>query len=158
MSTRTRTAAAIRSRAATPPPAPAPPAPASLDTAAVRHKTATEIAALLRLAELDAALMKRPMAKRDAALELTSSERRLLGHRISRDVLDAYHRALRGGRQPAVARVVGSVCYGCFVRLHAKLDHQLRQRGGIASCPHCLRVIYDPAWLVEASKEVLGHH
>jgi predicted nucleic acid-binding Zn-ribbon protein len=111
----------------------------------------------LRLAELDAALLKRPAEKRDAALELTSEERRVLGYRISREVLDAYHRALRGGRQPAVARVVESVCYGCFVRLHSKLDHQLRHRRGIASCPHCLRVIYDPAWLGERPKEVLGH-
>jgi predicted nucleic acid-binding Zn-ribbon protein len=94
-----------------------------------------EISALLRLAELDSARLDR----RD--------ERDALVATLSPEVLEAYHRALRGGRQPAVVRLVASVCTGCHMRLHSKLDHQIRQRRGVAPCPRCLRLVYDPAWL-----------
>jgi predicted nucleic acid-binding Zn-ribbon protein len=100
-----------------------------------RRKTAAEIGALLRLAELDAGRADRP----DERLRLASA--------LTPEVLEAYHRALRGGRRPAVVRLVASVCSGCYVRLHSKLDHQIRQRRGVAACPHCLRLVYDPAWL-----------
>ncbi len=73
--------------------------------------------------------------------------RAALGARISADVLEAYGMALRSGREPVIARLVGSVCTGCHVRLHSKLEHQIRQRWGIAACPHCLRLVYDPSWL-----------
>lgn len=119
-----------------------------------RDKTGAAIAALLRLAELDTALLRLAEPQREDALVETAAERRLLGARIPRDLLDAYHRAVRGGRQPAVARAEGGVCYGCFVRLHAKLEHQLRQARGVAPCPHCLRVVYDPAWLPGATAVV----
>jgi len=155
MSTHPRTAASTRQRTAVaPPPLPTSPPP-SREAMAARRKTAAEIAALLRLAELDAAALRRPAGDRPAALDASADERRALGTRISHEVLDAYHRAMRGGRQPAVTRVVGSVCYGCFVRLHAKLDHQVRHHRGVGSCPHCLRVVYDPAWLEDPSKGAL---
>ena len=159
MSTHTRATTVARRRTATPPPpaAPAPVVPTlSREAAALRHKAGGEIAALLRLAELDAALLRRPEEQREAALRDAAAERKTLGARISRDVLDAYSKALRGGRQPAVARVVAGVCYGCFVRLHAKLEHHLRQQRGVGSCPHCLRVVYDPAWLSEPAREEIG--
>jgi len=111
-----------------------PPAPRREPTAE-RRKTAAEIGALIRLAELDATRLDRP------------DERHRLASGLSPEVLEAYHRALRGGRQPAVVRLVASVCSGCYVRLHSKLDHQIRQRRGVAACPHCLRLVYDPAWL-----------
>jgi len=156
MSTHPRTAASTRHRTpAAPPPLPTPPPP-SREAVAARRKTAAEIAALLRLAELDAAALRRPAGDRPAVVDASAEERRTLGTRISREVLDAYHRAMRGGRQPAVTRVVGSVCYGCFVRLHAKLDHQVRHHRGVGACPHCLRVVYDPAWLEDLSREALG--
>jgi predicted nucleic acid-binding Zn-ribbon protein len=107
-----------------------------------RHTAHAEIAALLRLAELDAAGGE-------------AAERRALAARVPRDVLDWYHRAVRGGRQPPVVRAVASVCHGCFMRLHAKLDQQFRHRG-VASCPRCLRVVYDPEALGESPKEELG--
>jgi predicted nucleic acid-binding Zn-ribbon protein len=94
-----------------------------------------EISALLRLAELDAA----GLGRRD--------ERDALVARLSPEVLEAYHRALRGGRQPAVARLVAGVCSGCYTRLHSKLDYHIRRRRGVAPCPRCLRLVYDPAWL-----------
>ncbi|HSD30165.1 MAG TPA: hypothetical protein VLL75_22885 [Vicinamibacteria bacterium] len=103
---------------------------------AERAKTAAEIGALLRLAELDATRLDRP------------DERHRMASVLPPEVLEAYHRALRGGRQPAVVRLVASVCSGCYVRLHSKLDHQIRQRRGVAPCPHCLRLVYDPAWLL----------
>lgn len=103
--------------------------------AADRRKIAGEITALLRLAELDATRLDRP------------EERHALAVRLSAETLETYHRALRAGRRPAVVRLVTSVCTGCHVRLHSKLDHQIRQRRGVAACPHCLRLVYDPAWL-----------
>ncbi len=155
MSTHPHAAATARPRTPAPRPPAAAPAPPSREALATRRKTAAEITALLRLAELDAAALKRTAADRPAALEGTADERRSLGTRISGEILDAYHRAMRGGRHPAVTRLVGSVCYGCFVRLHAKLDHHVRHHRGVASCPHCLRVVYDPAWLEDVSKEAL---
>jgi predicted nucleic acid-binding Zn-ribbon protein len=127
------TRAARRTTRKTPDPVepPAPRRPPSPE----RKKTAAEIGALLRLAELDASRADRP------------DERRRLASALAPEVLEAYHRALRGGRQPAVVRLVASVCSGCYVRLHSKLDHQIRQRRGVAACPHCLRLVYDPAWL-----------
>ncbi|HSD28205.1 MAG TPA: hypothetical protein VLL75_12950 [Vicinamibacteria bacterium] len=111
--------------------------PASLrEPTAERTRISAEIGALLRLAELDATRLDRP------------DERHRLASTLSPEVLEAYHRALRGGRQPAVVRLVASVCSGCYVRLHSKLDHQIRQRRGVAPCPHCLRLVYDPAWLL----------
>jgi hypothetical protein len=103
--------------------------------AADRIRIAGEITALIRLAELDATRLDRP------------DERHVLAVKLSAETLETYHRALRAGRRPAVVRLVTSVCSGCHVRLHSKLDHQIRQRRGVAACPHCLRLVYDPAWL-----------
>jgi predicted nucleic acid-binding Zn-ribbon protein len=125
------------------------------DAVADRHTTDAGVAALLRLAELDAALRRRVAAERDAAAGEATAERRALAARVPRDVLDWYHRAVRGGRQPPVVRVVEGVCHGCFVRLHAKLEQQFRHRG-VASCPRCLRVVYDAEALRESPKEALG--
>jgi predicted nucleic acid-binding Zn-ribbon protein len=105
-----------------------------------------EIAALVRLAELDSSLLG-PERERPAAREEAEKERRGLVARLAPELLEAYERALRAGRRPAVVRLVGSVCSGCYVRLHSKLDHQIRHRRGAAACPHCLRVVYDPARL-----------
>jgi predicted nucleic acid-binding Zn-ribbon protein len=112
----------------------------------VREKTASEVAALVHLAELDAALLDRTDDRRSAVSDQTADERHRIGTRLSREVLEAYERARRAGRKPAVVRLVASVCSGCHMRLHSKLDHQVRQRGA-AACPHCHRLVYDPAWL-----------
>jgi predicted nucleic acid-binding Zn-ribbon protein len=112
-----------------------------------RHKTTGELAALLRLAELDVSLLDREDARRAPVHDEVADERHGLGAKLSMEVLEAYERALRAGRRPAVVRLVASVCSGCHMRLHSKLDHQIRRRRGIAACPHCLRLVYDPAWL-----------
>jgi predicted nucleic acid-binding Zn-ribbon protein len=112
-----------------------------------RHKTTEELAALLHLAELDAAQLDREDAGRAHPCDEGADERHGLGAKLSMDVLEAYERALRAGRRPAVVRLVASVCSGCHVRLHSKLDHQIRRNRGVAPCPHCLRLVYDPAWL-----------
>jgi predicted nucleic acid-binding Zn-ribbon protein len=106
---------------------------------------ALEIAALVRLAELDAALLGDRRGARMS--DDTAKERRGLVAKLSGEVLEAYERALRAGRRPAVVRLAGSVCSGCFMRLHSKLDNQIRHRRGAAACPHCLRVVYDPGRL-----------
>ena len=108
---------------------------------------AAEVAALLRLAELDASLLARDPQRSAPVSDDATKERRGLVARMSGDVLEAYERALRAGRRPAVVRLVDSVCSGCFMRLHSKLDNQIRHRRGAAACPHCLRVVYDPTRL-----------
>jgi len=140
-----REAAQPRATRETPGHRAAPPSPSGL--AAAREKAAREIDALVRLAVLDAALLDREKGGRAPVHEKVADERRGLVARLSPEVLEAYERALRGGRRPAVVRLVTSVCSGCHVRLHSKLDHQIRLRRGVAACPHCLRLVYDPAWL-----------
>lgn len=120
-------------------------------------KTTREISTLLRLAELDAALLEQrdgervPVraGRRDARgnTDEVAGERHALGVALSPDILEAYHRALRAGRRPAVVRLVASVCSGCHVRLHSTLEQKIRRRRGVAACPHCLRLVYDAAWL-----------
>lgn len=112
-----------------------------------RRKAVEEIGALLHLAELDTALFRREAEGQAPAYDEVADERHGLGARISPENREAYERALRAGRQPAVVRLVASVCSGCYVRLHSKLDHQIRQHRGIAPCPRCLRLVYDPAWV-----------
>lgn len=126
------------------------PATASIPTPdlAARAKAAREIAALVHLAELDATLLAGDDGRREARYEEVADERHGLGARLSPEILEAYDRALRAGRQPAVVRLAASVCSGCHVRLHATLDQKIRRRRGVAPCPHCLRLVYDPAWLV----------
>jgi len=121
--------------------------PPSPGPATERQKTAGEVAALLRLAEVDAAQLDREDARKAPADDEVADERHGLGAKLSADLLEAYERALRAGRRPAVVRLVASVCSGCHMRLHSKLDHQIRRRRGVAPCPHCLRLVYDPAWL-----------
>ncbi|HXK11011.1 MAG TPA: hypothetical protein VMT70_15285 [Vicinamibacteria bacterium] len=137
---------------AAPPPARKPTRPVGApalpkELAAARERTAGEVTALLRLAELDAVLLDREEGGQAPVDDEGAKLRRRLTARLSPEVLEAYVRSLRAGRRPAVVRLVGSVCTGCHVRLHSKLDHQIRQRRGVAACPHCLRLVYDPAWL-----------
>jgi hypothetical protein len=128
-------------------PAPAAPAPPSSGPATERLATAGEIAALLHLAELDAALLDGDEGVRAPAYDEVADKRHGLGVKLSVEILEAYERALRAGRRPAVVRLVASVCTGCHMRLHSKLDHFIRRRRGVAPCPRCLRLVYDPAWL-----------
>ena len=74
-------------------------------------------------------------------------ERHRLTAKLSSELLDAYNRSLRAGRRPAVVRLAANVCSGCNVRLHSTLEQKVRKRRGVGACPHCLRLVYDPAWL-----------
>lgn len=114
---------------------------------AARARIASELTALVRLAELDEALLARGAQMHPASYDEVADERHGLGARISAPVLEAYERAVRGGRRPAVVRAESGVCSGCHVRLHATLDQVIRRVRGAAACPHCLRLVYDPAWL-----------
>jgi len=122
---------------------------------AAREKTAGEIAALLRLADLDSTLLDREEDGEEGVDDEMANERRRLRARLSPEVLEAYDRSLRAGRRPAVARLVGSVCSGCNMRMHSKLEQQIRRRRGVAPCPRCLRLVYDPAWLAAATLHVV---
>ena len=129
------------SKAPDPVEAPSP----SPELAAHRKKMAAEINALVHLAALDGALLDHQ--RRKAVHDEVADERRKLGARLSPDILEAYERAMRGGRHPAVVSLVASVCSGCHVRLHSTLEQKIRRRRGVAPCPHCLRLVYDPVWL-----------
>jgi predicted nucleic acid-binding Zn-ribbon protein len=118
----------------------------SRELAAARARTAGEIAALLQLADLDATLLAREADRRPVSAE-RAGDRRGLVAKLSSEVLEAYDRALRAGRRPAVVRLAANVCSGCNVRLHSTLEQRVRRRRGVGSCPHCLRLVYDPAWL-----------
>jgi predicted nucleic acid-binding Zn-ribbon protein len=122
------------------------PAP-SRELTAARKRAAPEIAALVHLADLDVSLLGREGERRTPARDDKASERHALGARLSPEILEAYERAMRGGRRPAVVRLVASVCSGCHVRLHSTLEQKIARRRGVAPCPHCLRLVYDPAWL-----------
>lgn len=122
------------------PPSPVETPSPSREFAATRKGTAAEIAALVHLADLDA-------ASREPVRDEVADERQALGARLSPEILEAYERAMRGGRHPAVVSLVASVCSGCHVRLHSTLEQKIRRRRGVAPCPHCLRLVYDPAWL-----------
>jgi hypothetical protein len=104
------------------------------------------IASLVGLAELDGAVLRPPEARRPPD-HGERADRHGLGARLPPALLEEYDRALRAGREPAVVPLVDRACSGCHVRLHAKLEHQIRARLGAASCPRCLRVVYDPTWL-----------
>ena len=119
----------------------------SPELTAAREKTAAQITALVRLAELDAAALDRRDERRAQVCDEAADERHALGARLPPEILEAYERALRGGRHPAVVSLVASVCSGCHVRLHSTLELKVRRRRGVAACPHCLRLVYDPAWL-----------
>lgn len=103
-----------------------------------------EIAALVKIAELDAGLLDTDELRR---APLIAHERRKLAARLSSETLEAYSRALRAGRRPAVVRLAANVCSGCHMRLHAMLEQRVRKGRGVGACPHCLRLVYDPAWL-----------
>ena len=143
--TTARTRAPRRATGKVPNPVEAP--SPSRELGADRKKTAAEIAALVHLADLDAALLDRRDARRRPIPDAVAEERHKLGARLSPDVLEAYDRAMRGGRRPAVVSLVASRCSGCHVRLHSTLEQRIRRRRGVAPCPHCLRLVYDPAWL-----------
>ncbi len=112
-----------------------------------QEKAAGEIAALIQLAELDARLLDREKQRRTPVDDEAVHERHRLGARLSPEIRVAYDRALRAGRRPGVVRLAASVCSGCHVRLHSTLEQKIRRRRGVGSCPHCLRLVYDPAWL-----------
>ena len=133
---------------ATPPKAEVVETPLSHELAAARARARGELAALVHLAELDAVLLAR---REGRARDEVARERHGLGARLSPEVLEAYDLAVRAGRHPAVARLTGATCGGCHVRLHATLEQRVRRRRGVAPCPHCLRLVYDPEWLEAAA-------
>jgi len=108
-------------------------------------RIAAEVGALVSLAALDAGELDR--RRRGQPSSATADARRAHVKRLSREVADSYERALRSGREPAVVRLNAGVCGGCHVRLHATLERRVRRVRGVAACPHCLRLVYDPAWL-----------
>jgi predicted nucleic acid-binding Zn-ribbon protein len=129
------------------PPGPVMASPPSPELAAAQAKAAGEIASLVQLAELDAEQLDSEGVRRATLNDAAAHVRHRLAAKLSPEILEAYNRALRAGRRPAVVRLAASVCSGCNMRLHATLEQRVRRRRGVGSCPHCLRLVYDPAWL-----------
>ena len=129
------------------PPSPAIASPPSRELAAAQAKAAGELASLVRLAELDAEQLDSEGVRRAPLNDAVAHERHRLAAKLSPEILEAYNRSLRAGRRPAVVRLAASVCSGCNMRLHATLEQKVRRRRGVGACPHCLRLVYDPAWL-----------
>lgn len=95
------------------------------------------VAALVQLAGLDGVLE----AESKGPAAATPHQRESLTRQLSPEILDAYERALRAGRRPAVTVMEDCVCRGCHMRLHSSLAQRIHSRGA-AACPHCLRVVY----------------
>lgn len=129
------------------PPSPVIEPPPSRELAAAQAKARGEIAALVQLAELDSEQLDGAGVLRTPLNEAGAHARHRLAAKLAPDVHEAYNRALRAGRRPPVVRLAVNVCSGCHVRLHATLEQKVRRRRGVGACPHCLRLVYDPAWL-----------
>ena len=129
------------------PPDPVIPSPPSRELAAAQAKARGEIAALVQLAELDSEQLDGAGGLRTPRNEAGAHARHRLAAKLSPDVHEAYNRALRAGRRPAVVRLAANVCSGCHMHLHATLEQRVRRRRGVGACPHCLRLVYDPSWL-----------
>jgi predicted nucleic acid-binding Zn-ribbon protein len=95
------------------------------------------LTALVQLARFDAEAAAEPGAP-------ATRLREVLVQQVTPELLAAYERALRAGRQPALVVVDGGVCRGCHMRLHSSLAQQIQSRGA-ANCPHCQRVVYEAA-------------
>jgi predicted nucleic acid-binding Zn-ribbon protein len=101
---------------------------------------AAAIAALVQLAETDLGQGSAQRQERPAA-------RQALVTRLSHELREGYERALLTGRQPPVVPLLRSACSGCHVRLPTTLEQRIRLVRGVAACPRCLRLVYDPDWL-----------
>ena len=117
------------------------------------------IGGLLRLAETDREIHDREMASEladssdyDTVLELRiqreellSRRRRLLANlRAERKV---YETLVGAGRLPAIVALIGEHCAGCHLRLPPQRARAVAGQLPVARCPHCARLLYDPAAL-----------
>jgi len=111
--------------------------------------TVQEIAALLRLADLDAqAPSLRP--------EVYRSRRERAREQAPRALVERYQTLLEAGRQPAIVAIDGGGCSGCHVRLPTMLEYQVRHRLAVHTCPRCRRMLYAPELLIEQNSPRTG--
>jgi hypothetical protein len=114
-----------------------------------------DLRALVEVAELERQLAALGLGGDTPFLDAaTRSRAAIMGLRratlileIAADSLALYSVAVRGGRQPPVVALRDGHCAGCNLRVPPLLDYRLRQVPKTAACPHCRRVLYDPAWL-----------
>jgi len=65
-----------------------------------------------------------------------------------------YHRLTNGGRLPAVVRVVGGTCHGCYMTIPPQTYNQLiANPDQYRSCSHCNRIIFYDAPEAMASED-----
>jgi predicted nucleic acid-binding Zn-ribbon protein len=108
-----------------------------MSTTHARQRDTAGVVSLVRLAELD----------RKGGPGPRRPEHEALAARLSHELSESYERALMAGRQPPVVPLVANACSGCHVRLPTVLEQKIRLVRGVAACPRCLRLVYDPEWL-----------
>jgi len=61
---------------------------------------------------------------------------------IEPDLLARYQKVFNRYRGQGVVKVVGGVCYGCFMTVPPQLYNQVLAQGVVHQCPNCGRIIY----------------
>lgn len=61
---------------------------------------------------------------------------------IEPDLLARYQKVFNRYRGQGVVKVVGGVCYGCFMTVPPQLYNQVLAQGTVHQCPNCGRIIY----------------
>lgn len=104
----------------------------------IARVTATEIRALLILADADEQSQARgsaPRATRQAEAKVPIA------------ILQRYQALVERGLWPALAAAREGCCTGCNLRLPMVLDQQIRRAPAIFACPSCQRLLYGAAHL-----------
>ncbi len=57
-------------------------------------------------------------------------------------LLARYQKAFERYKGQGVVKVVGGVCYGCFMTVPPQLYNQVLAKGTVHNCPNCGRIIY----------------
>ena len=100
---------------------------------------------VLALAALDAQLHSEAPAPREPRAQL-EARRAAARRRLPPDVVALYDRAQRSGREPVVTKLAASgTCSGCYLQLATSIAQRVRKGRCLAACPHCGRLLYEPA-------------
>jgi predicted nucleic acid-binding Zn-ribbon protein len=102
--------------------------------------TVKQIRALLQLAELN------------AGPDPPSPEAREAAQRgVPPPLLERCLSLIDAGRTPAVVAIERGACAGCHLRLPTMLEQQAAHSLAVHTCPHCRRMLYAPALILERS-------
>jgi predicted nucleic acid-binding Zn-ribbon protein len=111
--------------------------------------TRGEIAALLRLAELDA-------QAQDPTPDTLPARREASRRQVTGVLLERYETLLEIGREPPIVPIERGGCSGCHVRLPTMMEYRARGAPAIHTCPRCRRMLYAPEMLREEGTRGAG--